>query len=419
MACCTPFEGSAAHHPFCRNNAFALPTETVSFKHTENGTAYCVYDAEPVMAWTLANLGHIMSINGRPLSVTTSHILDSLATSSNIVLSYYAAAALTGFAILEPKVVQMQNKFRALAGEIITKQKKAVVNVDSITVSAVYAVPGHGCDFMGFVRTIVPPGVVLALEAVKGTEAFYHRIGMSKYGEDSKYKSGLFVSSRLNFFHDGPVLQFKKRSTIPVASPFPHLFEDHMLALSSKPRDEIHAITGCVDPPVPIVRKTTSIFKTLELCAKCGSGDFCFCDIDFGDFPVPEHAAAVEQQAVVVQAVEQQAVVVQAVEQTAGVFEGAQAHAALLVREAEEAALRAKAFSGLVSSTEVANAAMAASAEAVAAVKQRADVARKAVEAVELEEAQLLQAHAAAVATSAAAVQLLGAAISRKRSRSP
>ena len=409
MACCQP-PVSFQHHPFCKNNVYVAPTEPTMFTHTADATTYSIFSADGIMNWVLKNLGHIMAINGRPLAVTASHVIDSLTACSNVVTSHMGNT-LTGFAILTTESLTMKNKFREMVGETIVANKNSEVYVDAVVVSVVYAVPGQGCDLIGFLRTMTPSKRVLALEAVKGSEKFYKRIGMSKYGEDTKHKTDLFVCSSYDFFIPYPAIEFKQRSKTPLVDPFPAGFGDHMLGLVNKSLDELCAITGCPSPLVPAERKSISIFHVMDTCKKCGN-ELCVCDFHDMDFPLD-------------------AVIDKGIDKGAGAlpdfsFAAAEAYGAKLKREAAESAAAAEAFASLFASTEAARTTLEHSEAAATASKQRAEAAHKAAEvAAEAarkaheEEGQLCAAHAAAMAASSAALKSLEAAVSRKRARSP
>jgi hypothetical protein len=421
MPCCQPFAGSA-HHPFCRHNSYvAYPSiENPEFLHVEQGTTYRVYKPDVVMDWVLKNLGCIMSMNGRPLSLSDTHVVASLETASKIVTSHLNNV-LTGFAILEPKKVTMANKYKAMIGEVITANKKVEVFIDAITVSVIYTVPGHGCDLMGFVRSITPPKHVIELEAVKGSEKFYKRIGMTKYGEEKKHKTHLFVCERNTFFDDVKVLYQEKRRKVEY--PFFAGFSEHMLELAEKPLEVMRAITGCPTPVVPTSHKTVSVFRTVPTCKTCHM-ELCLCDLDpeeFGDLPMPTGTGAGAAGA--------------GAGAGAGAddfsFAAAEAYGAALKREAEEAAKRAAEFSDLFASTASARKSVADSEAKVSEAKQRAEAARSAAAAAqkaaeeaaeaarkaEAEEKDVHVALAAAVAANAAALRSLEVAVSRKRSR--
>ena len=421
MACCKPFAGSP-HHPFCVNNAYVgFPSmQLPSFEYTAAATTYRIYasDDAVIVEWVLKNLGHIMAINGRPLAVMLQHVLDSIATSSNFVTSHMNNT-LTGFAILEPKSIPMRNKFRELRGDVVKSDKNTVVFVGAIVVSVIYTVPGHGCDLMGFLRATTPLKRVLALEAVKGSEKFYKRIGMVKYGEDTKYKHELFVSGRYDFFLKEPAVQFKQRPQAPLVDFFPPGFGDHVLSLTGLSLDDLRTVTGCPVPPVPVEHKSISIFYVPNSCKTCGN-ELCLCDEDEYDMDLP--GGGMEQQ----------------LPPEAGGFSfaAAEAYGAKLKNEAEEAAAAAKTFGALVEGVETARKSAEAAEAAAVASKEQAKVLRQAAEASrqaaaadaeaarksEELEAQLCVAHAAAMVTSAAALKSLEAAVSssrKKRARSP
>jgi len=410
MSCCKPFVGNV-HHPFCRNNSYvAHPSvENTVFSHVEQGTQYRVYKPEVIMEWVLKNLGCIMSMNGRPLSLSDTHVFASLKTASKIVTSHNNNA-LTGFAILEPQEVTMANKYKQMIGEVITANKKVEVFIDAITVSVIYTVPGHGCDLMGFVRSITPPKHVIVLEAVKGSEKFYKRIGMTKYSEHSVHKTHLFVCERNTFFDDVKVV-YEKKQNHKVDYPFPAGFSEHMLELAAKPLEVMRSITGCPTPVVSASHKTVSVFHTVPKCKKCDM-ELCLCDLDpeeFGAFPIPTGAGAADDFS----------------------FAAAEAYGAALKREAEEAAKRAAEFSDLFASTASARKSVADSEAKVSEAKQRAEAARAAAAAAqkaaeeaaeaarkaEADEKDVHAALAAAVAANAAALRSLEVAVSRKRSR--
>ncbi len=408
MTCCQPFEGSA-HHPFCKNNAFvSYPSVDMhEFKHIEDEAQYCVYNPDVIMDWTLKNLGCIMAMNGRPLSVEYNHVMASLETASKIV-TLRNNNELKGFAILQPKALMMRNKFKMMIGEVV-KDKNTEVFVDTISVSVIYAVPGYGCDLMGFLCSIVPPKRALALQAVKGSEKFYKRIGMTKYGEDMKERDHLFVCQRNTFFPDVKVVFGAAKRNI--VYPFPAGFDKHFEDLHKKPLDTLRLITGCPTPAVPTVHKSVSVFHTK--CKACHM-EQCLCGIDpddFGDLPMPPSIGA-----------------------GAGAdfsFAAAEAYGASLKREAEEAAKRAAEFSDLFASTASARQSVADTEAKVSAAKQRAEAARAAAAAAqkaaeeaaeaarkaEAEEKDVHAALAAAVAANSAALRSLEVAVSRKRSR--
>ena len=402
MACCKPFVGSV-HHPFCKNNLYVVPIENSEFSHVEQGTQYRVYNPDVIMDWTLKNLGRIMAMNGRPLSLADGHVFASLETASKIVTSH-VDNQLTGFAILEPKTLTMRNKYKSMIGEIVVHHKNDFTNHDAITVSVIYAVPGHGCDLMGFLRSIVPLKRVLALEAVKGSERFSKRIGMTKYGEEQKHRTHLFVCERSTFFPDVKVVYAVAKRTL--VYPFPAGFDEHMLELAKKPLDTLRFITGCPVPEVPVVHKTVSVFRTVPTCDKCHA-ELCLCDLDpddFGDLPMPEAAFS---------------------------FAAADEFHAILEREAEESRKRAAEFSKLLASTASARQSVTDAESNVAAVKQRAVAARAAAAAAhkaaevaselarkaENEEQEASKDHAAAIAASATVLQLLQVEVGKKRAR--